>query len=363
MASAAIKELIKSAKRTDGKHGLPPTGGGFDLEIPETVRFDTLESFQKCLVAQRDALAAINAKDVDLKHIDAEGRVKGTDYRLSMAAFGDLCNFSKMPVSFLKRLCRFDEQLALDVVASCVDSTFFRGTLKTLLIDSRCGRIEGIVGSDSYKPLPNADVLEYSLSADKELKFGHGWLNGPHMRMVAINDLRPVEPKKGDVVKLGMSLESAINGDHSVRVATYCERLVCTNGMVRRDKDYCHSIRHSGDVKINVGQAIVHCADNAKSFVPLMHQAAIRTIGPEDIPLILNFVADTRNGGNETLKKRVIALAQTEATSEGRDQYHLTLWNFTNAVTACAHEAKTIQRKTEIESLGFKLLDRFQSVN
>lgn len=337
-----------------------PAPGGFELETPELVNFSTFDPFYKSLKAQEESLVALDADEVKLHDIDVRGTVCGTDYRLSHAAFGDLCNFSKMPASFLKRLCCHDEQLALDVVSSCLKSTFYRGPKKVLVVDTRNNRIEGIVGHDTYKPMSNAEVVDYAMSACPDMSFGQGWTCGPQMRVTAVNDLKPVQPQKGDIVRVGMSVESAVNGDHSVRVASYNERLSCTNGMTRRDQQGYHIVPHLGDVKINVGTAVVQCAEVSKEFLPMMKYAASRFLGPKDIEKILTFISNTRHGGNETIKRRVIALAQNEAMNEGRENCHLTLWNFVNGCTACAHEAKSIQRKVEVESLGFKLLDAFQ---
>ena len=355
--SSAVKKLIKAARQ--GKP-LIEQHGGFDLEQPELITFNTWDPFHASLKSQQENIVALDVDEVGMRDIDVRGTISGTDYRLSHAAFGDLCNFGRMPSRFVKDLAKFDEQLALDVVSSCIAHTFNRGTKKMLVLDTRCNRIEGIVSMDTYKPMHNLEVIEYGLSADKELTFGQGWTCGPHMRMTAVNDLKPVEPKKGDIVRLGMALEAAVNGDHSVRVATYNERLVCTNGMTRKDQDHYHMIPHLGDVRINVGKAVVQCAAQAQAFAPMMNYAAQRYLGPDDIKRVLDFVSNTRNGGNETIKRRVIALAQNEALTEGRENCHLTLWNFVNGCTACAHEAKSIPRKVEIENLGFQLLDAFQ---
>ena len=355
--SSLVKKLMKQAKA--GK-SMGPAPGGFELEAPELIDHGSFDSFYSSLKMQEESIVPLDADKVKLHKIDVRGTVEGTGYRLSQAAFGDLCNFAKMPASFLKRLCCHDEQLALDVVSSCLASTFYRGPKKVLVIDSRNNRIEGIVGHDTYKPMSNAEVVDYAMSASPENEFAQGWTCGPQMRLAAVNDLAPVQPQKGDIVRVGMSVQSAINGDHSVRIASYNERLSCTNGMTRRDEEGYRMIPHLGDVKINVGQAVVQCAAASQQFIPMMSFAAQRHLGPEDIEQVIAFVSNTRHGGNETIRRRVIALAQNEAMTEGRENFDLTLWNFVNGCTACAHEAKSIHRKVEIENLGFKLLAAFQ---
>lgn len=358
---------MRAAQKVGGRRGIPQTGG-FQLDKPEPQHFQDAKMFEKALVAQKDAVVTLDCNEIGsmgLSRIGINGEVQGTDYRLSQAAFGDMCNFSKVPVNFIKRLARADEQLALDVVESCLGHTFRRGSKKAMVVDTLSKRVEGIVGLDSYKPMPNADVFEYTMCASAEgLEFTNGWIQGPRMRMTVVNDLKPVEPQKDDVVKLGTNVESAINGDLSVRIATYCERLVCSNGMICRENGYAYGVRHQGEVEFNVQKAVVDCAALSNIFAPKMEDAAKRLIeSPEKLQEIMDFIASPKNGGNETLKRAVVELAKDEANSEGRELGEFTIWNFVNGVTAAAHQLKSIQRKQEVEQLGFKLLDRYASVN
>lgn len=338
--------------------------GGFILETPTTQHFQSNSLFREALVAQRNAVVMLDFQELKIKEVGIEGEVVGTDYKLSHAAFGDLCNFTKTPVSFIKDLAVCDEQLALDVLRSRIQARMEHGKPKAVIVDTRCNRVEGIVGADTYKPIANVDLFDWTMDANghnpaSQLDFSNGWIDGPYMRMTAVNSLKPVEPRKGDVVRLGTSVENAIHGDLSVKVRTYCERLVCTNGMTRRDKEHTATLIHTGDIEFDVSKALVQSAGLAATFAPLMATSATKFLGPDNIKAIRQFISNPRNGGNATLEARIIRGAMNEAQNEGRDAEAVTLWNFTNAVTAAAHEAKSLQRRVELEQMGFELMNTF----
>lgn len=48
-----------------------------------------------------------------------------------------------------------------------------------------------------------------------------------------------------------------------------------------------------------------------------------------------------------------------EANRENRQEEEVTLWNFVNGITEAAHEAPSLHRKVEIESLGYRTLHKF----
>ena len=107
-----LKDAIKAAKNGGS---LETEAGGFRLLKPTLTRFTNPDSFLKVLKEQAENTALIDGEH--LNEIDLDGTIEKTKWRLSNAAFGDLCHWTKTPVSFIKRLARIDEELALDVVA------------------------------------------------------------------------------------------------------------------------------------------------------------------------------------------------------------------------------------------------------
>ncbi|KKM78822.1 hypothetical protein LCGC14_1356170, partial [marine sediment metagenome] len=212
---------------------------------------------------------------------------------------------------------------------------------------------------ETYQPVSNAEMLEWALSASMDLAMSQGWLYGPTMRVTCVSEKGSAEPKKGDIVKVGMSLENSVHGDCSAKISDYAFRLKCTNGLLARDHQHMERIRHVGDVHYNVQKAIVAAATRAVQLKPLMEHAANLYLDGDDIKKVREYVADSKNGGSSALDSKVVNNAMDEAQDEGRNEEEVTLWNFVNGVTMEAKGAKTIHRQGELEALGYKTLARY----
>lgn len=334
---------------------------GFQLEKPKLEHYQNADAFRQALRAQKDAVALMDADE--MLEIGVNGEIGGTDWRLSHAAFSDLCNFSKTPATFLKSLAKDDEQLALDVVASRLRTRFHTGQKKVLVLDTRYNRVEGIVGKESYTPISNFDVFDFTLTAAQGLEMSNGWLSGPNMRLTALQKgTPPIEPQPGDVVNVGISAENAIHGDASVLIMDYLERLVCTNGMLARDNHHMERIIHRGDVEYHTQKAVVTSAARAELLAPALTAAAKHFLDDKAIDSLRAYLRNPRNGGNDSLDANVTRKAVKEAVSEGRPSEEVTLWNFTNAITEAANEAPSLQRRNELEAMGYRTLVRFGAV-
>jgi Domain of unknown function (DUF932) len=334
---------------------------GFILEPPNTVHYRSAHQFSVALKAQRDATAIIPADE--LKAINIKGEVQDTDWRLSPAAFSDLCHFSNIPVSFIKRLAVCAEQTALDVVRDMTKAVFHRGVQKKLIINTESKRIEGIVGEDGYEYLSNADALDFLLSASPELSLSNGWLSGPSMRATVINRQRPLEPKKGDYVHYGCDLENAVNGNRSLVVSEYVERLVCTNGAVARQGTAHIAIPHRDNVVDLAQKAVIRLSRSADQIFPLMQQATQHVMRAKEIDRVREFLRSPRNGGSDAFDNRMVKAAIAEAAGENREADEITLWNWHNAVTAEAKHASSLPRQVQLEATGYQMLQQFATYN
>ena len=351
----SLKERMKY-----GRHATTPAAG-FQLEKPTARHYTKHEPFREALKEQKETVVLLEADPVH--EIGINGEVGGTDWRLSHAAFGDLCHFTKTPVSFVKSLAKDNEQLALDVLASRLRTKFHTGQEKLLVLDTRCGRVEGIVGKDSYSPISNLDVFDYTMTAAQGLEMSNGWVDGPNMRVTALQTrAAAIEPQKGDIVNAGISAENAIHGDAAVVIMDYLERLVCINGLRARDSEHMERIVHRGDVEYHTQKAVVTSAARAELLAPAVKAAANHFLDDKSIDSIRTYLRSPRNGGSESLDASATRLAVREAVKEGRGTEEVSLWNFVNGVTESAHEAPSLPRRNEIESLGYRTLVRFGAV-
>jgi len=335
---------------------------GFCFDQPPVRRFAEIAAFQSAIKSQSDCTATVDVDTKSFVGIDIDGKVHNSSWRLSPAAFGDLCHWTKLPVAFIKRLAKTDEQLALEVVESCIDHWFHSGPPKQFVIDTTTGRVDGIVGKESYAPIANKDVVDFVFSATPDLKICEGWLAGPNMRLTAVLGTKPAEPRKGDIVHIGTAVENSINGDCSLKVCDYANRLVCTNGMTAREGFHMERIVHRGDIEANTIKAIIRSATRSEQMVPLMAKAAAHLVNEKEVRAIKGFLSEQANGGSEAFFKKVAEKAMDEAKTEGRDPDEVTLWNIVNGITESAHDTSSLNRRVEIEALGYRTLVKFGAV-
>lgn len=326
----------------------------FTLEEPSTLTFDNSDQFYAAIEAQTDCWAQVPADNV--ARIGLDGKIEGSDLKLSRAAFADMCAFTGVPLKFINSLSAIDSEQALDVLETMISAYLHSGSGKKLMVDTRYDRVEGIVGADTYSEFSNKAAVDYLLSAVPGLELSTGWLCGPSMRASAISKQKTTEVMKGDILRVGVSVENAVHGDRSLKVREYSERLVCTNGMTAVQDGSFAQIIHRGDIHFAAAQAIVQAATKAENMIMAAGIAAKRFMFANDVRQVRDFV---RTKSTQSMEVAVVKGAQEEAEKEGRQPEETTLWNWVNAITEQAHGMPTIQRRVAVEGLGHTVMFRF----
>jgi hypothetical protein len=329
---------------------------GFSLRTPTMSRFTNEETLLSAVKRQAGATELLDSDF--LSGIDTDGRIGGSDIFLSKAAFGDLCHFTHVPVSFIKKLAEEDDTLALDVISSRIATTFHQAGRK-LVLNTEERRVEGIVSADVYSPLRNVEMVHYILGSSPDLVVSGGWLEGQNMRVTAVDNRHRVEVQKGDIVRFGVEGSNAIGGDGSAIIVEYNERLVCTNGMRRAERGAIQRIMHRGDVQALTQKAVIGAVARATSLLPKLQASAKKYLNAADVHQMRRFVTDPKNGGGPTIAKRMVEGAVKTAQQFGRDDEHVVAWDMVNGITEAAHETKSIQRRAEVEGLAYLTLQRF----
>jgi hypothetical protein len=333
--------------------------GGFQLVKPQTYYIrEQSDALLSMLKTQADNVAYIDGEKLQAE-LSLAGEVGDTGWRLTKAAFGDLCHWTRVPVSFVKRVAKIDEQLALDMMRTMIEAYFFGGPEKLLVVDTTTGYVVGIVGKETYKAISNEDIVKWALSVGHGLALSEAWVCGPDMRITCTSEDLCAEPVKNDLIRFGMSLVNGISGDSSAKISGYGLRLVCTNGMTARTGQMTTVVRHVGDVEHGVQKGIVRIAEASATMAPLLSRAAGMLLHDKGIRQVRQFISDTKNGGNPALDNKATKIAQIEAQKEGRFDYEVTLYNFVNGVTEVARDTGNVERKVEIESLAHKTLLRY----
>lgn len=342
------------------RKGLPsPTARGYQFPTPPTTRFADAPAFRAALVVQREHVALVEAAKT-LRYVDMDGRINDdVPHRLTSAAFGDLCALgSGLPSRWCRQLAQRNEALAQEVLADHI-AAFVGDADRQLVIDTSTNLILGLVGKESYHLIHHVEILDLALTAPG-FTFTNGWLYGGRARLTCVREGKGLEPQKGDIVRLGVNCENAINGDRGVHITDYAERLVCTNGMVRKDGAHRETIWHTNaDIHYSVPKAVVRAAKRSEAMAPLIERAATLHLDAEGHRRIGAFLGSPAHGGNARLLETATKSAVQYAVQAGRDDDDLTLWDCVNGVTEAAHAAPSLNRRTELEALGFQLLEEF----
>jgi hypothetical protein len=339
---------------------------GFSFDRPKMHRYNDFDAFATALESQKENSVRMNADFLAGVTIDGQILDRGMsettgNLRLSGEAFGNLCHFAKVPVGFVKRVAKQNDSLAMDIMQDRIKHNFHDGQDKVLVIDTSANSIVAIVSSDTHQPLDNSDVLEMLTSSNAGLTFSNGWLEGSKARMTFKDITQPFQPAVGDVVHTGTAVTTGAsgNGTQAVHVCDYTERLVCTNGLTAMDKSHSQRVPHIGDVQFSVAQAVMTSGQRSRFMIPLMESATSRFLNLDETRAVKHYVSQPQNGGSPTLGDKVAEYALAESRRYGRDAGACTLWDFVNGVTESAHDARTIHRRGELETMGFRVLSRF----
>jgi len=359
---AKLKAALKGADKSVGFKFPALTTHHFTKQAKDEPAADLAERFRLACKEQAEAIALIDAVEV-LHALDVDARVVGTDMRLTSAAFGDLCHLNKygksgLPSRWCRELAKRDEDLALAVVREHIE-THVPVANRQLVVDTRTDHVLGIVGRDTYHMIHHLEILELVMSLGT-LFLSNAWLYGAMMRMTFLSDDLVFEPEPGDIVRAGMNCEHAINGDQRAHFTDYTERQVCTNGLVNRSKHHTQSVWHSdADIHYAVPKAIMATYLRSEGMGALIDAAAQLHLDDKGHQRVGLFVESKQQGGNPKLRLAATKTATEYAKMAGRDETDLTLWDFVNGVTEAAHSAPSLNRRTEIEDLGYRLMERF----
>ncbi len=329
---------------------------GLKLATHVTTHYKGVDQFARALHEQKKAIEFQPANG--LKGVTEEGYIMGSNLRLTEDAFNDLCHATRTPVSFIKALSRRNPRLALEAVSEMVAS-MFNGDANLLIVDSRDNLVSNIVGKDGYNPTTTADILEWTLSAG-DYEMTNGWVCGPHSRFTVVAPKSDFEPRKGDIVHHGVSVNNALYSD--VEIGSYFERLVCTNGMTARDAQSSQRVSHAGnleDLQIAIQAALVGVTAHAHVLQNASMQAASHLMLAQQVRAVRNWIREPTNGGGQRLDTQVVTKAIQEAKDEGRAEDEVTLWNFVNGINYQAHAATALNKRVSLESMAHNALLKF----
>lgn len=333
---------------------------GFQFARPEFRAFANVQTFRQALHDQEAATELIDADA--FARMDVDGRVLGIEedaLRLTKAAFGQLCHLCRLPVSYVESLSCRDEALAMDVVAEALRSMLHRDERKVMVVDTRTKVVHAFIDRESYDVLPNETILDLAMSAGRDIEMTRGFLDGPNVRVTVVDRTNIVAPKLGDVVRMGTDLTTNLGAENLIAVHAYNERLKCANGMVVRERGSSERVSARHDVAAELPDVMVRSINQGALVGPLMQKSANTVLDEAGIGRMTTYLSDPKTGGNRRLVAEVVASAQREARDDQRDENELTVWDFVNGVTEAARNSRTLNRRVDLEGMGYKVMAEF----
>lgn len=278
-----------------------------------------------------------------------------------------LANFVDIPKKYYDRMLTYPELLSYDV------NFWLKRSQDTRLLRSLDGNIRAIL-SDKFRRLDNFDLAQNVLPMLNEAgaTIESSEITENKLYIKAITHKVQAEVKKGDIVSAGLIISNSETGHGSLSVKPLVMRLVCMNGAIA--DDFSMKKYHVGKVQemeeIEYSNETLHQEDKAfwmkvrdlvrftlrettfEKIVDRMREAADKKIGAPDgaIELVTKKYGLNENESGNILKHLI----------EGGD---LTAWGLGNAVTRTAQDVESYDRSTELESIGYQIMNDKWTMN
>ncbi len=334
---------------------------GFEFATVAVQKFDSSTAFATALRKQRENYSLVPASGVSGFAVDGRLEGQSEDLRVTREAASQLCSIVGVPPAFLFSLAKRNEPLAQDVIRDAVSAYDCTGL--HMLVDSAAARVDGF----TLKPqesVPSDRIVAMAQSAAPNGHMTGAWIAGPLSRVAIVGeagtDVRRKSSKVGDIMRAGFELTNLLSPTGGVSTVTdYVYRLRCANGMLSVDASGIVRIPHydAGDgAEHRIGAAVL--AANARSIemLDLSRKAAATFLDLPALKKVQSFLLNPAHGGGVNLLKQATQTARREATNDGRSPGEVSVWDFVNGVTDAAKQAKSLERRRAIESLGHRLL-------
>jgi hypothetical protein len=223
--------------------------------------------------------------------------------------------------------------------------------------------------SDKYRRLDNYDlaqnVLPMLLEADAQIESCE--ITDSKLYIKAITHKVQAEVKTGDVVSAGIVISNSETGHGSLSVKPLIYRLVCQNGAIVDDyamRKY-HAGKHTDMEQIEFSNETIKADDKAfwlkvRDLVKFsLHETTFERI-VESMRESTQRKIEEPTKAIELITKK-FSLGETEQKNilthliQGAD---LTSWGLGNAVTRMAQDVPSYDRSTELETIGYQIMQQ-----
>lgn len=328
------------------------------LKLPELInQVDEQERSKRDFIVDTRAMLIGTENNTSFITIPT-GRNRQT-FRLNNTAMQQMASRLNIPLPFAERL-RTEEPALYDRTFN----TLLHRKDEQRLVRTSNGDTARAYLSPNYRILDNDEFMRTVLpilSLNPHFSLQEGFLSKEHLMLSILIGEDPKEVRVGDPVKYGLVLMNSEVGLGSLSLSSFIHRLVCSNGLIVPEQEgslrRIHLGKRVNEVNDNNGDrtiwreyaAAIKEMATGKKFPELMErirQAAAMplTKAPEDI------VEELGKRFNLSKDEKTLVQQQYEASFDHSQ------WSLANAVTETAKEAKTIQRRSELQTIGGRLL-------
>lgn len=299
-------------------------------------------------------------------HQGENGHTSIYQYEVGEIAHRQIAEWAKIPKKYYDYMFEnAPDLLALNVM------TWFQRKPARRMIRTLDGRVRAFL-SDRYRRIDNIDVAETVLPIIAEIpnaRVESCEITEERMYLKVVNPQLETEIKPGDIVQAGFMITNSEVGLGALTVQPLLYRLVCRNGMVVNDL---------GQRRYHIGRQL----GGDDSFVYEFFKDD--TIAADDRAFLLKVRDTVRVVVDEVVFKKAVEKAREAAGVEipsaqivelaakkyglneeeknGVINYlikggDLSLWGLANAVTRTAQDIDSYDRSTELELIGWQILN------
>lgn len=293
--------------------------------------------------------------------MDVDGNLSGADVRLSAKAFSDLCTLTQTPETFVRRVAKRNEALAMDVMRDALNCGLLKGC--ALLVDTESARVDGVVVEAKHNTPDSRELFRLAMSVSRDTRFMGGWVNGTLFRMTATSGSpRDIKTGKaaqvGDLVGTGFEIMTDFGSAACTSITDYAERLSCLNGMLARDHGHSHVRKHAQfNLDDELLKAFLVSFERSAGIVAMARRAAAHFFDGDGVRNIMERISSGSHPAASVklcdhAKKQAVAEAQRDCRPPGA----ISLWDFVNGVTDAAKHAGSVDKRRDIEHFGYVLM-------
>ena len=273
-----------------------------------------------------------------------------------------------IPTKYYEKMQRENPALLAENV-----NAWFNNDPKTHMVRTLDGTARAFL-SDRYRRIDNYDLANQVLPMlqDLDVKFESNEVTDSRMYIKVVNERITKEVKPGDYVQSGLIITNSEVGMGTVTIQPLLYRLVCTNGMVVNAAQNRTKRRHIGkrnfatddfvmfadDTLLADDRALllkirdtIHAALDEVHFTNLIDQMRSAT----EVPITTTHIP-------EMVLMAAPEFGFTKKEGEGILDHlirggDLSLYGFSNAVTRYAQDVGSYDRSTELEAIGYDILN------